>query len=88
MQGSQLKGVDGRMPESLLEGININLADIGTLAAVDVIGTQKAELLIDERDSRGSFGSWQELKDRVGFTDEEIEALKGKGALLEGVPQE
>lgn len=88
MQGSELKGVDGRMPEALTEGININLSDIETLASIGFIGAARAERIIDYRDKNGSFTSWEELKNAIGFTDDEINALKGIGALLEGVPEE
>jgi DNA uptake protein ComE-like DNA-binding protein len=59
-------------------GLDLNNADQSTLEAVHGLGPALVRAIIEGR----PFSTWEELQMTEGITDEQVERLKGIGAIL------
>jgi competence protein ComEA len=63
--------------------LNLNQASEKEIAsAVPEIGQGKARSLVEYRNQKGNFKSWDDLKRVPGFSDEVVDMIKQKGAMM------
>lgn len=66
----------------VMPNIDLNSASLEELSEMDIIGRKRAEDLVQEREKRGGFKEWKDLKQVPGFTETLIEDLKDSGATI------
>lgn len=62
--------------------IDINTAEVSELAAIEELGQERAQLIVEYRDEIGSFDSLEELKDLPGFSEDTVEMLRDRGVVV------
>ncbi len=65
-----------------MPNVDLNSASLEELSEMDMIGRKRAEDLIQEREKRGGFKEWKDLKQVPGFSEMLIEDLKDNGATI------
>lgn len=64
-----------------MESVNINSADVETLAQLDGIGPKKAQAIVEWREQHGDFASVNQLVEVKGIGEATIEANRERVAL-------
>lgn len=65
-----------------MPNFDLNSASLEELGEMDMIEHKRAEDLIQEREKRGGFKEWKDLKQVPGFSEMLIEDLKDNGATI------
>lgn len=63
--------------------INLNQAsEKEIVSAMPEIGQSKAHSLVEYRSQKGMFKTWDDVKKVPGFSDEVVDMIKQKGAMM------
>lgn len=63
---------------------DINEVSAAQIAMLSRIGWGKAQEIVNHRNARGFFKSWEGLKEVHGISDDDIERLVEAGAVIDG----
>ena len=77
IQASQEEAIEENTVKEVIDGkVNINAADVQTLATIDGIGEKTAQRIIEYRQENGGFASIENIMDVSGIGEKKFEDIK------------
>lgn len=77
IQASQEEAIEENTVKEVIDGkVNINAADVQTLAIIDGIGEKTAQRIIEYRQENGGFASIENIMDVSGIGEKKFEDIK------------
>jgi competence ComEA-like helix-hairpin-helix protein len=70
-----------------IDNIDLNRASAATLTQIEGIDGQRAHLIVEAREKRGAFHSWEELEEVEGIGETLVERIKARAHLDDGGEQ-